>query len=86
MKLLFALILALVLTGCSQFNQPFTPYVVTNRFLIDPKLLELCQDLPRLDSPAQFAEHYVLTISLYGECKSRQQASSDSLRLIGGHQ
>jgi hypothetical protein len=74
-----------LLTGCGfleKFRKPVPP---TPTIAVDVRLLELCKDLPLIDSASSFqdlAQHYVGIIGLYGDCSSRQRAGVEALKSL----
>ena len=75
-----------LLTGCALFDffkkpEPHVP-LPEKTISVDPKLLQLCKPLSRIEEGADLGVEYVILLGKYGECALQQSASVKALRRI----
>jgi hypothetical protein len=88
--ILISFCLLSLLNGCGIFSKKSVevtplPAATTQRVVVDPKSLQLCQALPQLQTPATYetiAQHYIAIIGLYGDCAIKQSSSIELIRKL----
>lgn len=78
-----------ILTGCA-FSDIFVskkvePPTVSNKVIVDPKLLQSCSALQALPAEPTFediAANYITTIGMYGICRLKQEDSIKTIRKL----
>ena len=86
--LITASLLLLLLNGCGIFKKNFLetppPVATNNKVVVDPKLLQACEQLPPLVGVTyeQVANHYLTVINLYGQCVLKQLDSIQTIRKL----
>lgn len=87
--ILISVILSGMLTGCGLFHKnsetKVEPPAVNNRVVVAPELLQPCEPLQSLTPTPTFddiAQHYIMTIGMYGTCRIKQEDSIKAIRKL----
>jgi len=85
-KLVLSIAVALsLLSGCALFETK-NPPTITAKITITPELLTGCSKLEQLSMPEpqyeDIASSYLTTISMYGQCALKQEASIKTIKQL----